>query len=97
MRKRTALAFAISAVLMLTAGTALADHGHGCYGGHHHHGPYGFGVYVAPPVVAPPVVVYPAPVPPPVYYGYPYVHRYYAYPSSSFHYHGRNFGLSIGF
>ena len=104
--KRKTLVLSIVATVLLLAGTALAGHGHRGHGGHgghhhgghgrhHHHGHYGFGLYVAPPVVPPPVVVYPAPAPPPVYY--PYVHRYYAYPSSNFHYHGRNFGLSIGF
>ncbi|HIQ23252.1 MAG TPA: hypothetical protein EYH34_18665 [Planctomycetes bacterium] len=76
---------------------------YGYVGGYRHyypHGPHCHCGCLGPPVVVPPVYGYPAivlPVPrvrPPVIYRR---YRYYRYPSAVIHYHGRHFGLSIGF
>lgn len=97
--KRFLLILAVLGLLGVLAGTGFA-HGH-C----HHHG-YGHGHFYAGPVWRPPVMVAPAPVvvaPAPVavpyraypYYSYPPAYNY--GPQGVFHFHNRNFGLSLGF
>ena len=96
MKRILLMLLAVSAFAL--AGNAALAHGPHRGFGPPCHGPHGFYGYYGPPVVAyPRVYVAPAPVvvaPPPPVVVQPY---YYAPPAASFHYYGRNFGLSLGF
>ena len=84
-------------IIALTAGIAMADHGHGGYrhdypGGYHHNYGYhgGYNVYIAPPpVVVPYQRYYSVPVP---YYPPPY----YTYPAPIFQYGSPGVSIGIG-
>jgi hypothetical protein len=101
--RKAAIALAVVAVLAMSAGSAMAEHGsrHGGRGhgysayrapvySHGHHSPYHHGG----------ATVYRNYGYPPVYgYGYPPVYRSYRYcaPPSGFYYRSPGFGISIGF